>query len=59
MSARDLHGWAEISPAGPIEAGSTGTWRMCFQFMTQATMSTTSSWLTVNRSVVMNCSTRR
>ena len=30
MSARDLHGWAEISPAGPIEAGSTGTWRITY-----------------------------
>ena len=30
MSARDLHGWAEISPAGPIEAGSTGTWLITY-----------------------------
>ena len=30
MSARDLHGWAEIAPSGPIEAGSTGTWRITY-----------------------------
>ena len=28
---RDLYGWAEIDPAGPVVAGSTGTWRITYR----------------------------
>ena len=27
---RDLYGWAEIDPDGPVVAGSTGTWRITY-----------------------------
>lgn len=27
---RDFYGWAEIDPAGPVVAGSTGTWRITY-----------------------------
>lgn len=29
-SAREYYGWAELSPEGPVTAGSTGTWKLTY-----------------------------